>query len=309
MNRSIALNIAVRLCALAGGLAGIIGLTYAAGIFLVPYTDGFDKMLLGWINPDSYLPGLDQFMRAATDYSNFLIAMPLISWMVCYGLYRLLRRRGRMVFAGILVTETVALAILAAAGEIWPNKTYIGANVLLVVGIFVAFGGAAWLFYRMDEEAMRRFSFVFWLVLASVLITTFVATNNIKDAVARPRPFNEAHKPWNETVRDVPDELLRGANSFPSGHTSGTFALLTPLFWFSRSRRVRAGLFGWACLQGLTRVYTAAHFPFCVFMGGVLGFGIGTLVFFTLGGTRLMAVPVDAEEAAAEDRREALAGA
>ncbi|MCC6143377.1 MAG: phosphatase PAP2 family protein [Candidatus Hydrogenedentes bacterium] len=304
MNQRLALNLALRLTALAAGLAAIIGITYAAGIWLVPYTDAFDKWLLGWINPDSYVPGLDQFMRAATDYSNFLISLPLISWMICYGLYRLIRRRGKMILAGILFTETIALGILAAVGYIWPNKTYMGANVLLVIGIFVAFGGAAWLFYKMDDEAMRRFSLVFWLVLASVLTTTFAATNPIKDAVARPRPFNEANKPWNETVRNIPDELLRGANSFPSGHTSGTFALLTPLFWFARSRKVRGGLFAWACLQGLTRVYTGAHFPFCVFMGGFLGFGIGTLFFFTLGGTRLVAVPVDvdpAEETRPED--------
>ena len=43
----------------------------------------------------------------------------------------------------------------------------------------------------------------------------------------------------------------------------------------------------WATLQGVGRVYTAAHFPFCVFMGGLLGFGMGTLIFFALWGPSL----------------------
>jgi membrane-associated phospholipid phosphatase len=43
-------------------------------------------------------------------------------------------------------------------------------------------------------------------------------------------------------------------------------------------------MMGWAGLLGFSRVYTAAHFPFCCIMAGVLGFSVGTLVFFCTGG-------------------------
>jgi membrane-associated phospholipid phosphatase len=139
----------------------------------------------------------------------------------------------------------------------------------------------------MDDAWMRSFGRMFWLALLSVYLTDFVATDYLKEAVARPRPLNGANKPWNEQVRIIPDEVLRGNNSYPSGHTSSTFALLTPYFWYTRKRKVRAGLMTWCVLQGFSRVYTAAHFPFCCLMGALLGFGVGTLVFFTLGGPAL----------------------
>jgi len=176
--------------------------------------------------------------------------------------------------------------VLAALGYIWHNKTYVGVNILLVVTILLAFGGAAWMFRRLDNGGMRRFAYLFWLILISGCLTDFLATDPIKAAIARPRPLNDANKPWNEHVRIVPDEVLRGRNSFPSGHTAGTFALLTPVFWYVSDRRFRAGLMSWASLQGVARVYTAAHFPFCVLMGGLLGFTVGTLVHFTLGDSR-----------------------
>jgi len=286
VNRAAVAQFFVRILILAIGFVAITLLVYAAGHWLVPYTDSADKAILAAINPDEYVPGLDQIVRAFTDYSNIWIVVPLITWMVAYLLYRLMPKF-KPYFAGFIALTGVVFLVLAIMGRLWPNKTYMGCNVLFVLGLFIFFAYATYMFMRMDDDWMRRFSRVFWLVLLSVYLTDTVATAKLKDAVARPRPFNDANKPWNESVRKIPDEYLRGSNSFPSGHTSSTFGLITPVFWFVRSRKVRAGLFTWGCFQGFTRVYTAAHFPFCVFMGGVLGFTIGTMVFFLLYGPSL----------------------
>ncbi len=279
-------KLAIRVAIVAVGFCAIAGTVYAAGLYLVPYTDSTDKAILAACNPDEYLPGVDQFFRALTDYTNYLLAVPLISWMIAYGLYRL-SPRFKNVIVGLLAVDTIVFTVLTAMGKLWPNKTYAGVNVLLVVSTLIAFSVMTYLFYSMSHESMRRFARVFWLILLSVYLTDRVATENIKKAVGRPRPLNDANKPWNEHVRIIPDEVLRGNNSFPSGHTSGTFSLITPIFWYTRNRKVKAGLFGWACLQGFSRVYTAAHFPFCVLMGGLLGFGVGTLIFFAFGGESL----------------------
>lgn len=291
MTQSLPFRIIVRLLILVAGVPLIGFIVYGSGILLVPYTDAADKAILAAINPDSYLPGMDQFMRALTDYTNFLILVPLISYAVAYLLYCVTLRRLKPVITGLLAVEAVVVAVMAVRGMIWPNETYLSVNILLIIGILAAFGAATVLFHKMPPRRMFRFFLMFWLVLLSGQIAGIAITNKIKHSVARPRPFNEVHKPWNEHVRNIPDELLRGKNSFPSGHTSGTFGLLTPLFWYVRDRRGRAALFGWACLQGLARVYTAAHFPFCVLMGGFLGFSIGTLVFFTLGGPWIREIP------------------
>lgn len=274
------------LSGMVAALAALGSAVYAAGMLLVPYTDAVDKAILAAINPDTYTPGLDEFFRALTDYSNFLITVPLLSWMSAYGLYRLMPRLKR-VWTGALVVETLVFLSMIPRGKLWWNSGLIGANYLFFLFCVIAFGAAVCAFHRMDDAAMRRCAGVFWIMALSSICSGVVVTERIKEAVARPRPFHEANKPWNEGVRTIPEEHLTGTNSFPSGHTSGTFALLTPWFWFVRSRKGRAGLLGWSVLQGVSRVYTAAHFPFCCLMGGILGFGIGTIIFFGTGGPAL----------------------
>ncbi len=290
MKDGIVLKTLSRLGILLGGFAAVTLLVYAAGKFLVPLTDGADKAILAAINPDSYAPGLDEFFRALTDYTNPIILIFCVSWIIANDL-AMLAPRFKNLFAALLGVEAAVIVIAASMGKIWPNKTYIGVNVIEVVAFLVFFGGAALLFFRLDRDALRRMACVVWLMLLSGVVADFGATQPIKESVARPRPLNEDNKPWNEQVRVIPDEVLRGRNSFPSGHTSGTFALLTPLFWYNRRKSVRAGLLGWMVLQGVSRVYTAAHFPFCCLMGGVLGFTVGTLIFFTLGGPSLWRGP------------------
>lgn len=279
-------TVLLRILIVAAGYGSITGLVYAAGKWLVPLTDPFDKAILAACNPDTYVGGLDQFIRALSDYTNFLILTPMLSWLIARGLFRLFPK-GKTLFTGLLIIEGIALTLLPWRAEDWNNSVYIGANILATAAILAVFGLAVVLFHNMEDTSARRLACVFGLMLLSGAITDWGATNPLKSAVARPRPLNDANKPWNLQVRVIPDELLRGRNSFPSGHTSGTFGLLTPMFWFLRDRRARVGIFAWAALQGFSRVYTAAHFPFCCLMGGILGFSIGTLVFFTLGGPSL----------------------
>ena len=327
-------NVVGRLVIIAAGFGVAYGVLYAAGKLLVPLTDRADKAILAAINPDTYAFGFDELFRAINDYTNPLILLPFICWMIFYALYSLSPRKKLvyyLVFATVMLTlsgliyrsygktalptlipvfvvlavapllgmlpprkpvlcwafSVISVVLLAVMYKNWENKTYVGANVLMILMSVAAFGTFIWMFRAMDDDTMRRFSRVFWLVLLAGVLTDFGITQPIKTAIARPRPFNDANKPWNEHVRPIPDEILRGNNSFPSGHTSGAFALLTPMFWFARDRRVRAGLMLWGTLQGVGRVYTAAHFPFCVLMGGLLGFSMGTLIFFTLWGPSL----------------------
>lgn len=198
---------------------------------------------------------------------------------------------------GLLAVETLFFGVLVLTGRLWWNASLPVVNYLLLVTLLTALGATAYVFNRMEEAALSRYTRVFWLVLLSIVLAAPMATNTIKDAIARPRPLAEAYAPWNETLRVIPEEELRGRNSYPSGHTSGTFALITPLFWWSRRRGVRAGLLGLGVVQGISRVYTVAHFTSDVVMGATLGFGTGTLVFFLLGGVSLRAPEEQLEEA------------
>jgi undecaprenyl-diphosphatase len=198
----------------------------------------------------------------------------------------------------LLIAETMLFGALVLTGRLWWNASMPMANYLLLVTLLTALGATAWAFHRMEEAALSRYTRVFWLVLLSVVLGASVATNTIKDSIARPRPLAEAYAPWNEALRVIPEEELRGRSSYPSGHTSGTFALITPLFWWTRRRRTRAALLGLGVVQGVSRVYTVAHFTSDVVMGATLGFGTGTLVFFLLGGPSLRAPEEQPEEEA-----------
>lgn len=173
--------------------------------------------------------------------------------------------------------------------RLWWNPGLVGANYVFLLGLVSAFGGMVFAFTRMDHAAQGRYARVFWLVLLSIVLTDMLATETIKKKVARPRPLSTKNADWNAGLRPIPTETLRGDNSFPSGHTSGTFALLTPFFWWVRDRRARAGILLWAVLQGVSRVYTVAHFTTDCLAGALLGFGTASLVFFLLGGPNLRA--------------------
>jgi len=340
---------------LAAGFGALWGAVHAFGLWGVPLALEFDQAISAAVNPDAYVPMLDEFFRGITDYTNLVVALPLISLAIAVGLYRLASmpkaQAARwaliscalwggvsvllsvlldrplttglalaiiapvliavgalpcLVFskldpkrwlAGLLAVETVVMFGLWMSGMLYWNEGLPGVNFLLLPIMLAAFAAVVAAFYKLDDFRLSRYVRVFWLVLLSVLLAATLATSRTKDSIARPRPLSDAYTPWNEVLRPIPEETLKGNSSYPSGHTSGTFALLTPLFWWVRGRRARGAIFGLCVLQGVSRIYTVAHFFTDVLMGGLLGFGTGTLVFFLLGGPALRASEPDSAKA------------
>ena len=102
-------------------------------------------------------------------------------------------------------------------------------------------------------------------VLLSLLLDLIVVNMTLKDLVARPRPF---------VVNDAIQTLIqkpRAYASFPSGHTSGSFATAFALYQglpkkFGISALVLAGLIS------ISRLYVGVHYPTDVLGGVVVGF-------------------------------------
>jgi membrane-associated phospholipid phosphatase len=111
------------------------------------------------------------------------------------------------------------------------------------------------------------------LVLGS--LTLWLLVTIIKALTDRARPFN--------LLRETRVIGWRKAGlSFPSGHTTQTFFMMTlAISHFQLSLVVALGLYAIAALVGFTRVYLGVHYPRDVIAGAILGLiwgGLGVLV-------------------------------
>ena len=92
----------------------------------------------------------------------------------------------------------------------------------------------------------------------------------LKHSLKRDRPFN--------TMEDVefrvrpPDQF-----SFPSGHTASAFLVMTLLSIFFQVPALQIGLFIWAAMVGVARVYLGVHYPSDVLAGAIIGVGTAVI--------------------------------
>lgn len=121
---------------------------------------------------------------------------------------------------------------------------------------------------------------IFWIILALVLICikktrkigftmaislvlSLIFTNLIiKNVVDRPRPFQ-----YDETLKLLVSKPID--SSFPSGHSSASFAAAVAIFMNNKKYGIPAIIL--ALLIALSRLYVSVHFPTDVAAGIILG--------------------------------------
>lgn len=102
------------------------------------------------------------------------------------------------------------------------------------------------------------------------LVVSFLISDEIlKNLFARPRPF--IHFPDTRLLVAAPYQY-----SFPSGHTTSSFAVAVS--FFAKRRRLGLGALILASLIGVSRIYVGVHYPLDVLGGVVVGSVIGWLV-------------------------------
>ncbi|WP_259068093.1 phosphatase PAP2 family protein [Mucilaginibacter sp. X4EP1] len=118
------------------------------------------------------------------------------------------------------------------------------------------------------NEAMRQNS----LYIASSSALTYGLTYLIKHIVKRPRPFIQ-------NINIVPVYRASGT-SFPSGHTSSSFATATALSIAYPKWYVIGPSFLWAGTVSYSRMYLGEHYPSDVAAGALLGAGSAVSLMF-----------------------------
>jgi membrane-associated phospholipid phosphatase len=258
-------------------------------IFLCGYLLSFlinadlDWQILNAINPDYYIPVLDEFMVFITDFSMYLIGALAIFWEIGFQVSKKANNAEKTekikLFMRILGG---LLGIGALSGYFWADYDY--AIVFVALGFFILIG-----FYligesyeKMSKEDQITLNRVFWCTLFAVGFSSLFESI-VKALVKRPRPLNIANVAFNQNIRIFEDEISSHSYSFYSGHSSALFALLTPLAWAHPNKKVKIILILWAAIHAFSRVYLAAHFPFCALVGSLAGFCLGTLFYQTFG--------------------------
>ena len=253
----------------------ILTLLFYCFSYFIP--EEMDWRILLAINPDRPIPVLDGFMIFITDFSIPLFGLVLVCWEIAY-LFSMHSGLARRNSAIALRASGIFFAGFALSAAVWSGYDRPFLFIPLSLSVLAAFWIQSYSFIAWNEREREVFHLLFWVILISVLLNEVSAEVIIKNAVARARPLAEAYVPLNTGLRKIPGEIVESGYSYVAGHSSAFFAMVTPLMWYVSRMEIKVMLFLWAIIHALSRVYLAAHFPFCSLMGSGLGFLMAAVV-------------------------------
>lgn len=144
------------------------------------------------------------------------------------------------------------------------NESIVPVIISVPVGLYIG--------SRIDNNHYGENSAV---LLALSEITTSAATQLIKIIVKRPRPFRTLNKVYLTDTNSV-----KGSYSFPSGHSSSSFAIATSLtLRYPDNPVLIVGCYTYATLVALGRIYWGVHYPSDVLAGMLIGAGCAALIY------------------------------
>lgn len=114
--------------------------------------------------------------------------------------------------------------------------------------------------------------------LLALVFSVIVCNILLKNIVARPRPYTIEE--WS-IIKDAANELLVGLPddwSFPSGHTSASFAAATAIFCCNKKWGIASYVL--AVLIAFSRIYLYVHYPTDVIAAVIIGIAVGIAAYF-----------------------------
>ena len=255
------------------------------GTLIRLYPPEFDKQILLWANPDEPILGLDEFFIIITNFSIPLTATVGIWSFIAFNVIIAKPEKKEMMnkltlLVGGIISLLLLIFSITNAWDYEPGHnlaTYIIAPVVFLMFIYISH-----LIQNRSIEDLRNYSRVLLMMVIAGLINILVADFTLKRVAMRPRPLQEANADWNFMLRMIPDGITRTGYSFPSGHSTGLFVLLTPMILYTDKRPKKVALFLFGAIHAFIRIYLFAHFPTDIFFGSLSWIIIATIVFKVL---------------------------
>jgi membrane-associated phospholipid phosphatase len=140
-------------------------------------------------------------------------------------------------------------------------------NSALPLAVALPVGLAGYGFFGNDDE-----SFDTGVLMGGSEALSYVVSYVLKIGIKRERPYHALSNVYTHHL-DSTDPY-----SFPSGHSTGVFAIATMLALRYPKPAVYIPAFVWASMVGYGRIYFGLHYPTDVFAGALLGAGGSLLV-------------------------------
>jgi len=145
-------------------------------------------------------------------------------------------------------------------------------DALMVFVSWLGNNGLIWILVTVGlliHPKTRKYGFV---CAAALLLSLLFCNVILKNLVARPRPYDTLD--WlNPLVKPLSDY------SFPSGHTSASFASATAIFFSGLNKKWGIAAFILAALISFSRLYVGVHYPTDILGGIFTGVLSGYLAF------------------------------
>ena len=152
--------------------------------------------------------------------------------------------------------------------------------VMAVLG-YLGEAGAVWIILGIVLLFFRKTRPAGVCILAAMALGYLIGDIGIKHLVARPRPF---------LVNTDVDLYINAptSHSFPSGHSTASFAAVTSLFGMLKEKRwIAYSALGLAILIVFSRLYNYVHYPSDVLCGMILGIVCGLIMTLIFKKTKL----------------------
>ena len=134
---------------------------------------------------------------------------------------------------------------------------------------YITDNGIVFIFISLILIMTKKYKTIGYSCMLCLLINAFLCNIVLKPMFARMRPFNRYYD-LNALLSKLPVDY-----SFPSGHTSASFAFATALFLYDKNLGIIA--YSFATCVAMSRMYLMVHYPTDVLCGALFGTSVAII--------------------------------